>query len=124
MIFKSLDGEWIEKEKEIMLAFRNYFQDLFASRGVADLEVVLGHVDKKITEVINRDLIAEIRDEEITTIVFQLGSTKAPRLDGFSRLYQSYWDVVGKSIVVFSLFTFGQLVPCINSTGIILIPKV
>ena len=53
--------------------------------------------------------------------------TKALGPDGMNALfYQRFWNIVGDSIitVVFDFLNIGSMVPGINHTNIVLIPKV
>lgn len=56
-----------------------------------------------------------------------MGPSKAARTDGFSTLFfQSQWEVVGESVVRFvqQAFNSGNFPPNLNSTLLVLIPKV
>ena len=59
--------------------------------------------------------------------LFQMGPTKSPGPDGMNALfYQKFWHVVGESIViaVLDFLNNGNMLPNINHTNIVLIPKV
>ena len=56
-----------------------------------------------------------------------MGPTKAPRPDAINALfYQKIWHVVGKDVVtaVLDFLNDGILLPALNRTDIVLIPKV
>ena len=56
-----------------------------------------------------------------------MGPTKSPGPDGMNALfYQKFWHVVGESIViaVLDFLNNGNMLPNINHTNIVLIPKV
>ena len=56
-----------------------------------------------------------------------MGPTKTPRPDGMNALfYQKFWHVVGKDVVtaVLDFLNDGILLPALNHTDIVLIPKV
>ena len=73
--------------------------------------------------MLNRPII----DDEIKEALFTMGPLKASGLNGFHALsYQNQWPVVGKSVclMVKDIFEGGDLSEGINSTSIVLIPKV
>ena len=72
-------------------------------------------------------LINEFSVEEIKAALFQMGPTKAPGSDGMNALfYQKFWHIVGNDVinVVLDFLNSSNMVPDINYTHIVLIPKV
>ena len=70
-----------------------------------------------------------IPDEvEIRRIVFSIGAFKAPNLDSMPKnFYKSYWNTVGRDVICMvrlDLFLAGSLHQELNTTTIVLIPKV
>jgi len=56
-----------------------------------------------------------------------MGPTKAPKLDGMNAIfYQKFWYMVGDTVVSVALdfLNSGQMLPVLNHTHIVLIPKV
>ena len=56
-----------------------------------------------------------------------MGPTKAPGLDGMNALFfQKFWHVVGEAVVtvVLDFLNDGIMLPALNHTNIVLIPKV
>ncbi|OMO61797.1 reverse transcriptase [Corchorus capsularis] len=95
---KAEDGSWIEKEKDIVSSFEQFYSELFTSNGSKNWDQVLLHVPKKVTDQMNEDMVKEVSDEEIKEAAFELGATKAPGPDG-------------------------HMLHEVNNTNIVLIPK-
>ena len=64
--------------------------------------------------------------KEVKVALFQMGPTKASGPDGINALfYQKFWHVVGDTLVLAMLdfLNNGNMLPKINHTNIVLIPK-
>ncbi|KAL0006060.1 hypothetical protein SO802_013621 [Lithocarpus litseifolius] len=97
-------------------------------RGAGDqMKECLDAVPSRVTEDMLVVLSSEFTAEEIKVALFQMGPTKAPRPDGMNAFfYQKFWHIVGDD-VVFAVLDFlnnGNMLPEINHTNIVLIPKV
>ena len=91
------------------------------------MEECLNVVQSKITDDIREVLSSEFIVEEVKVALFQMGSTKAPGPDGMNALfYQNFWHVVGDNVVlaVLDFLNIRNMLPEINHTNIVLIPKV
>ena len=72
-------------------------------------------------------LSRDFTTDEIMEAVFQMGPTKAPWPDGINALfYQKFWHIVGNDVmnVVLDFLNNGVMLPDLNHTNIVLIPKV
>ena len=72
-------------------------------------------------------LSREFSADEIKAALFQMRPTKAPGLDSMNALfYQKFWHIVGNDVTatVLDFLNLGNMVPKINYTHIVLIPKV
>ena len=64
--------------------------------------------------------------EEIKVVLFQMGPTKTPRPEGINALfYENFWHIVSNDVTATVLYFLnsGNMVPKINYTHIVLIPK-
>ena len=91
------------------------------------MEEFLNVVQCMMTDDMREFLSLEFTIEEVKVALFQMGPTKAPGLDGMNALfYQKSRHVVGNSVVlaVLDFLNNGNILPDINHTNIVLIPKV
>ena len=120
-------GQWVEELEEVVEVATNYFNNLF-SVGTADqMEECLNTVPIKVTNNMQEVLLGEFIAEEVKVALFQMGPTKAPGPDGMNALfYQKFWHIVGDDVVsaVLDFLNNGNMLPKINHTNIVLIPKV
>ncbi|KAA3462404.1 reverse transcriptase [Gossypium australe] len=107
------DEEHVNDKEGMATIAKNYFQDLFTSRGISNTELILDGVERCITEAINVQLTAEYTVEEICTALKAMGPTKAPGDDGFPAIFfQKCWHIVGKVCIdkAQSAFVSGRLI--------------
>lgn len=81
----------------------------------------------RVSEAMNRDLLAEVTDEEVKSAVFSIKASSAPGPDGMSGLFfQQYWEEIGPkvSLEVKKFFEGGRMPPDWNFTYLCLLPKV
>ena len=91
------------------------------------MEECLNAVLFMVTDDMREFLSSEFTVEEVKVALFQMGPTKAPGPDGMnSHFYQKFWHIIGNSIVlaVLDFLNNGNMLPDINHTNIMLIPKV
>ena len=84
-------------------------------------------MEHRITPDMYQILSNDFTADEIKVVLFQMGPTKAPGLDGMNALfYQKFWHVVGDNIVstVLDYLNSSVMHPNIIHTNIVLIPKV
>ncbi|KAA3455702.1 reverse transcriptase [Gossypium australe] len=121
------NGQEINKESIIQVEAKNYFENLFTSKGVADPRVILEGIEGNISVETNKCLQAPFREDEVRMALKGMGPTKAPGPDGFPvTFFQKYWHIVGKEVLGFCLGVLneGREVDAVNITNIVLIPKV
>ena len=121
------DGSRVFDSKIFRQNFLEKFKDLFTIEDVnfpAHLEdLILTFISDKDNEA----LCCIPTLEEIKSTLFLMHDLKTPGPDGFPvAFYKSYWLVVREDVIkaVTSFFTDGSITKAINSSLIILIPKV
>lgn len=83
----------MNKEDDILEAFRNYYFDLFQADEVQNIDEVLAVVKPTITNQIKQCLDDSFSSDEITNAVFQLGANKSPSPDGYNgAFFQSFLE--------------------------------
>lgn len=104
-----------------------YFHNLFTADPMLDPHDVLQLIQPKVSVEMNNNLCKDFTDEEISNAMFQIGPLKAPGPDGFpARFFQRHWAVMKDDIInaVKLFFASGVMPDGINSTVIVLIPKI
>ncbi|XP_050241207.1 uncharacterized protein LOC126690119 [Quercus robur] len=120
-------GNWVEDIGEVAEVAINYFETIFHSGTYERMEECLNTVPQKMTTEITEELTRLYSVEEVKTALFQMGPTKAPGPDGMNALfYQKFWHIVGNDVcsAVLDFLNSGTMLPEINYTHIVLIPKV
>lgn len=74
----TFEGICTEKESEIKNTTARYFQEMFSSSVVSDLETSLAHVPMSVIAAMNEALTREVSAVEIKAIVFAIHPEKAP----------------------------------------------
>ena len=120
-------GQWVEELEEFVEVATNYFNNLFSAGAADQMKECLNAVPNKVTDNMQEVLLGEFTADEVKVALFQMGPTKALRPDGMNALfYQKFWHIVGDDVVsaVLVFLNNGNMLPEINHTNIVLIPKV
>uniref|UniRef100_A0A2N9H629 Reverse transcriptase domain-containing protein n=1 Tax=Fagus sylvatica TaxID=28930 RepID=A0A2N9H629_FAGSY len=126
-IIKSDGGEWITEKKKIREHFQAKFIEHFSEEEVEFPPDLEGLVPHSITTEENEELCRIPTPQEIKKALFDMPTLKAPGPDGFPVLfYKKYWDIVGNNVIkaVLNFFQDGRLLPEVNNSSIVLIPKI
>ena len=124
---KDQNNGWVDEPEEIAGVAIKYFKSIFSSGTCQRLEECLSAVQQKVTTYMRNILSRDYSVEEVQVALFQKGPTKAPRPDGMNALfYQKYWHIVGNDVTaaVLDFLNSSTMLPNINYTHIVLIPKV
>ena len=124
---KDIDNNWVKDIQDITGVATSYFQNMFKAGTCAKMKYCLNAVPYKITIEMHQLLTSDYSAEEIKAALFQMGPMKAPCPNGMNALfYQKFWHIVGDNVIVTVLdfLNSGYMVPEINYTHVVLIPKV
>ncbi|KAL5561445.1 hypothetical protein UlMin_031192 [Ulmus minor] len=119
-------GNWLSSRDQIGEAFMQRFLSVYDNP--EPVEICLDNlISATMSDEQNNVLIRVPDEDEIRTTIFKMGSFKAAGPDGLPALFfKSYWDSVGKDVIaaVRDFFENGNLHQSINSTNIVLVPKI
>ncbi|KAL5793491.1 hypothetical protein ACOSP7_002085 [Xanthoceras sorbifolium] len=122
-------GIWQETPVALEEIIQSYYTNIFTSSLPSNehLAAVLDCVNPCISPSMNHLLDRAFTPHEVKAALFNMFSTKVSRLDGMPALfYQKYWDRVGGLVTTACLrcLNDGRSVKALNSTLIVLIPKI
>ena len=124
---KNADGVWVEEVEDVAEVASDYFMNIFNAGTCDRMEECLSTVNHKIIDDMLEVLSRPFSSEEVKAALFQMGPTKAPKLDGMNALfYKIFWHIVGNEVIdaMLDFLHSGNMEPDINNTHIVLIPKV
>ncbi|KAL5754859.1 hypothetical protein ACOSP7_023079 [Xanthoceras sorbifolium] len=107
----------------------SYFVSIFSSPSppLATIGVVVDSLDKRISSAAYKHLDSNFSGKDVRKALFQMTPSKAPGLDWLTAgFYQRFWNVVSDKVTAACLRVLndGYSIADINSTLIVLIPKV
>ena len=108
------NGSWTENEEELVSEISDFFRELFASGGRADMSEILEGVPHSIAQEMNTKLTKPVEEDEIKAALFSMQPNKAPGQDGMSP--HSFKGYGALSRMMSSLLSnpFLALVLCLN----------
>ncbi|XP_074277869.1 uncharacterized protein LOC141601480 [Silene latifolia] len=121
-------GDICKTPETIMQAFVEYYLDLLGSQGGTD--DVYTNIVIRGTRLPNEDWTAINREPtkaEIKSIIFDIPDGKSSGADGYSScFFKAGWDIMGDDIyeAIIDFFRGGQMLKQLNSTTLVLIPKI
>ncbi|KAL2224782.1 UNVERIFIED_CONTAM: putative mitochondrial protein [Sesamum indicum] len=130
MQINDAQGITITEPNAVIHEFISYYQSLLGGdrrQRVMDLRFLRPWARHIITTEEAGHLLELFSAEDIKKAVFDIGEDRAPGPDGYSSgFYKKAWPVVGQEITkaVLDFFSTGKLLKQINSTILMVIPKV
>ena len=79
-LLKSDESRCIESYEMRDIA-ADFYAHMFTSKGLAEAEHILHHIEPCVTDEMERKLTAAVKDEEIEEALLHMGLTKAPGPD-------------------------------------------
>nr|DAD25786.1 TPA_asm: hypothetical protein HUJ06_027254 [Nelumbo nucifera] len=107
--------------------FVKYFSELFSCLQPIMSPTIRELLQSLISIEDNEALTRVPTTEEIRDVAFQIGELKAPGPDGMSAsFFHKCWSIIEQDVVSFiqSLFFGDEMLPEVNFTNIVVIPKV
>jgi hypothetical protein len=128
-IHNILDAEerMCDTEEEVQMGFINYFSSLFTTVDAGDMGPCLQHMEMRVSDDMNQELLKPFSEDDIRTALFQMAPLKARGPDGFpAGFYQTNWNTVGSELcrAILGTLETSILPPYMNMTNIALIPKI
>jgi hypothetical protein len=120
-------GRIWRKNRDISRVFLSYSEKLFTTQSSGNVEECINFVDTRVTDEMNNWLLHSFLEEEVQRALFQMHPLKSPGPDGYPAVfYQKIWSTIGRDVCKVVLFYLngGQLDEGLNTTNIVLIPKV
>lgn len=122
-----VDGSVCQTREENHAEVQEFFQSLYSSQGFRQMYDMLNLVTPRISIAMNEELDRPFTADEVRVALFQMASSKAPGVDGFTAgFFQWHWNLLKDDIVsaVLDFLNGGELPAGMNDTLITLIPKV
>ncbi|MBA0777426.1 hypothetical protein Gotri_005446, partial [Gossypium trilobum] len=105
---------------------QNYFIDIFATKGIGNLEHILFWVKSCLTDKMNQLLTTKYTGEEVFAVLKGMRPTKAASSDGYPTIFfQKFWHIIGREVSNFCIENLngGMSLKPFTVTNIVLIPK-
>ena len=116
-----------ENQEELEAMAAAFYQNLFLAQENTDPALVTRAVPRKVTDEMNSTLTTAYSQEEVKKALFMMHPDKSPGPDGFTAgFYQRHWELIGNDIstAVLAFLNGGEMTDVVNSTILVLIPKV
>lgn len=120
-------GRVVESDVEIAAVAKEYFEELFSTQDVSQVEGVLIGVERCISADLNLSLNRPFTQEDIYVALKSMSPLKVFGEDGLGAIfYQKFWHILGSEVALYCLGLIEGTISLfeINHTLLVLIPKV
>jgi len=127
MALKREDGSVVSTQEELEVTAMEFYTQLFTRQEMLDPGPILNCVPTKVTADMNNFLLRPFTADEVKEALFMMGANKAPGPDGLTAgFFQFHWETLGPSVTgaVLNFLNGGSMPESVNSTTIVLIPKI
>lgn len=124
---KDKNGDWVEGQEDIFREILDHFSEVYVAEECVGIAECLQTVQPKVSQEMNKSLMAQVTDVEIKKAVDSLGASKAPGPDGLNEMfYQNHWEVAKEEVseAIKEFFRGAEFPVEINETVVALAPKV
>ncbi|XP_061341450.1 uncharacterized protein LOC133287787 [Gastrolobium bilobum] len=124
---KSEGDAWVTNAADLKEMAVNYFKDLFNEDFLDRRWISSENLWPKLSVLEKNDLERCPNDLEIKQALFNIGALKAPGIDGYPTIFfQKNWDLIKKQVcsLIYQIWDYPNILASINSTLLVLIPKV
>nr|GEX54718.1 hypothetical protein [Tanacetum cinerariifolium] len=121
------DGDTDVTGSLVAETFISHYQKFLGTNMTCEALNIEGLFIKRIFDGLRAQMVRNVTNEEIKSVMFSIGDDRAPGPDGFtSAFFKKSWDIVGDDIckAVRDFFSYGKLLKETNHTFLALIPKV
>ncbi|KAL4361603.1 hypothetical protein GQ457_04G019930 [Hibiscus cannabinus] len=120
------DNIWEDGFESVLCIASTYFSSLFTSYSTMDPSI-LNLIPPSISAEMNQSLLRPFTPEEVTAAFQDIGTRKAPGIDGFPiSFFRLHWETIGSEFIQLCLVIIDGSADMaqVNRAVIVLIPKV
>lgn len=114
------NGRWVEDEVGLGKVLEGYFEKIFSSSNPSRFDHIMSGIQRIAVDDLNGPIVGDFQASEVKHALNQMAPLTAPGPDGMSPI------IVGDDVtaMVLQALNWGIVLESINTTFIILIPKI